>query len=211
MYVNEIFYSIQGESRWMGFPCAFVRLAGCNLRCTWCDTEYAFGEGSAMSIEEIVAELSRYRCSLVEVTGGEPLLQPACIDLLKTLLERGYRVLLETSGALPIRDVPPSVVKVLDVKCPGSGESERNLFENFRYVQAADDIKFVVKDRADFEFALDVIRSHALDGRCGLIFSPVWGSLPLKQLAGWMLESGIQGRMQVQLHKLIWGPDARGV
>lgn len=211
VYVNEIFYSIQGESRWMGYPCIFVRLAGCNLRCKWCDTEYAFGPGVAMSIDEILERIRPHPCKLVEVTGGEPLLQSGSIDLMRALLEQDYRVLLETGGSLSIREVPANVVKVLDVKCPGSGEAGRNIFENFQYLLPTDDVKFVIKDRIDFEYAVSVIREHGVDARCGLLFSPVWGELPFEQLAAWLLEAGIYARMQVQLHKLIWGATARGV
>lgn len=211
LHISEIFYSVQGESRWAGYPCVFVRLAGCNLRCTWCDTEYAFGDGVAMTIDEIIGKAGEFRCGMIEVTGGEPLLQPGCVDLLRVLLEHRYHVLLETSGALSIKDVPSNVVKVMDVKCPGSGESDRNVFANFEFLQPSDDVKFVIKDRRDFDFAVEVVRRHGLESRVGLVFSPVWGELPLERLADWLLASRLNVRMQVQLHKLIWGADARGV
>lgn len=211
LHISEIFYSVQGESRWAGYPCVFVRLAGCNLRCSWCDTEYAFGDGVAMTIDEIIGKVGEFRCMMIEVTGGEPLLQPGCVELLRVLLEHRYHVLLETSGALSIKDVPSNVVKVMDVKCPGSGESDRNVFANFEFLLPSDDVKFVIKDRRDFDFAVEVVRRHGLESRVGLVFSPVWGELPLERLADWLLQSRLNVRMQVQLHKLIWGADARGV
>lgn len=209
--LTEIFYSIQGESRWAGLPCVFVRLAGCNLRCSWCDTTYAFGPGIEMSLDEIQESISRYPCRLVEVTGGEPLLQPACADLLGRLVASGYRVLLETSGAQPIEGLPPEVIKVLDVKCPGSGESHRNLYGNLAHLRVEDDVKFVMVDRADFDFAVEIVRRYGLDGRVGLLFSPVWGVLDPRELAAWLLESGLTARFQIQIHKIIWGADARSV
>jgi len=211
LHVSEIFCSVQGESRWSGFPCVFVRLAGCDLRCRWCDTAYALGPGREMSVEEILREIRSHRCRRVEVTGGEPLLQTESIELMKRLLEEGCEVLLETSGAHSIRDVPPGVVRILDVKCPGSGEAHRNLVENFQYLSPADDVKFVVLDRADFEYAVSVIREHHLEGLAGLIVSPVWGRVDLRELAAWLLASGLDARLQVPLHKIIWGPEARGV
>ncbi|MEW6363629.1 MAG: radical SAM protein [Acidobacteriota bacterium] len=209
--VNEIFYSIQGESRWIGYPCVFVRLAGCNLRCAWCDTTYAYDSGVDMTVREIVDRVRAYQGCMVELTGGEPLMQAHSADLLRALLELGYRVLLETNGTMSLRTVPGGVVRIMDVKCPSSGEQMKTLAENFDLLTAEDDVKFVVRDRADFDFALSVIGGRALAGRCGIIFSPVWGRTPLDQLASWVLQSGIEARMQVQLHKVIWGAGARGV
>ncbi len=209
--ITEIFYSIQGESSWVGYPCVFVRLSECNLHCTWCDTYDVFRPSREMSIAEVMARIALYPSRLVEITGGEPLLQHESIDLMKKLLKAGYQVLLETNGSLSIKDVPRKVIKVLDVKCPGSGESQRNLFENFPYLESTDDIKFVVKDRIDFDYAMTVIRQHRLENRAGLLISPAWGEVALTDLARWVLSSGIEIRLQVQLHKIIWGPNAGGV
>ncbi len=209
--VNEIFYSIQGESRWSGYPCVFVRLAGCNLRCMWCDTTYAYEGGLDMTVGEIMDKVQWYQGRMVELTGGEPLMQAHSVDLLRALLDCSYRVLLETNGTLSLRTVPEGVVKVMDVKCPSSGEHTKTLAENFELLTEEDDLKFVVRDRADFDFALSVIRLHELANRAGIIFSPVWGQTPLDQLASWVLQAGINARMQVQLHKVIWGAGATGV
>lgn len=210
--VNEIFYSIQGESTYTGRPCVFVRLTACDLRCTWCDTPYAFTEGRKMSLEEVLAEVDRYHCPLVEVTGGEPLLQPGVYVLMEELLARGRTVLLETGGHISIERVPAPVVKVVDVKCPASGESHRNHWRNLDLLAAHDEVKFVVQDRGDYDFAREVVHRHLLDRRCAaVIFSPVHGRLDLRSLAEWVLADHLPVRVQAQLHKYIWGPDVRGV
>ena len=183
--VNEIFHSIQGESSHAGRPCVFVRLTGCNLRCVWCDTPYAFDEGRRISIDEIVRAVDAYDCPLVEITGGEPLLQPEVYGLMNRLLEAGKTVMLETGGHIDISDVPPAVVKVVDVKCPGSGESRHNAWANLERLAAHDEVKFVIRDRADYEFARDVLQRHELDRRCAaVLLSPVHGVLDPLQLAG---------------------------
>ena len=210
--INEIFYSIQGESTRAGQPCVFVRLTACDLRCSWCDTPYAFHEGRKVAVEDVIGEANRYGCPLVEITGGEPLLQDDVYKLIDGLLAKGRTVLLETGGHRPIDRVPAAVVKILDVKCPGSGEADRNYWPNLGRLAVHDEVKFVIKDRADYDFARDVIVRHGLDGRCAaILFSPVHGVLDPKTLSGWMLADCVPARLQLQLHKYIWEPDRRGV
>jgi 7-carboxy-7-deazaguanine synthase len=210
--VNEIFYSIQGESTRAGRPCVFVRLTACDLRCSWCDTPYAFYEGRKMSVDDVVAEAERYGCPLVEITGGEPLLQQDVYELMDVLLARGRTVLLETGGHRPIDRVPEAVVKIVDVKCPGSGEADKNDWTNLDRLAPHDELKFVIKDRADYEFARDTIERYQLSGRCAaILFSPVHGVLDPRALSEWMLEDRLPARLQLQLHKFIWTPDTRGV
>ncbi len=211
LVVNEIFHSIQGESSQAGFPCVFVRLTACNLRCTWCDTEYAFYEGTRMSVSEVVERVKAFRCKLVEVTGGEPLLQAGAFELMAVLCDRGYDVMLETSGAVSIAPVDPRVRRIMDIKCPGSGMSDRNLWGNIAELKQTDELKFVLRDRADFDWAVARIRDLDLTARCPLIFSPVFGELEPVTLAGWILESHVPVRMQLQMHKYVWEPSARGV
>jgi 7-carboxy-7-deazaguanine synthase len=210
--VNEIFYSIQGESTYAGRPCVFVRLTACDLRCAWCDTPYAFTGGDKRSVEDAVRDVARYRCPLVEITGGEPLLQNDVYPLMERLLVEGLTVLLETGGHVSLARVPPGVVRIMDVKCPGSGEASRMDWGNIDRLTAADQVKFVVKDRADFEYAREVLRRHQLDRRCAaVLFSPVHGVLEPKDLAGWVLDERLPVRVQLQVHKYIWGERARGV
>lgn len=210
--VNEIFHSIQGESSHAGRPCVFVRLTGCDLRCVWCDTPYAFDGGRRISVDEVLRAVEAYDCPLVEITGGEPLLQPDVYGLMERLLAAGKTVMLETGGHIDISDVPPAVVKVVDVKCPGSGESGRNAWVNLERLAAHDEVKFVIRDRADYEFARGVLRRHALDARCAaVLLSPVHGVLDPRQLAAWALADRLPVRFQLQLHKYVWGADARGV
>lgn len=208
--ITEIFYSIQGESTCAGRPCIFVRLTGCNLRCTWCDSAYTFTGGEPMSIESILETIRKWDCRLVEVTGGEPLAQKESFELIRRLAEEGYEVLIETSGSIDIEPVDARAKIVLDVKCPGSGEERKNYWPNLGKLRPGDEVKFVIADRADYDYAVGVIREHELEGR-PLLFSPVWGAIDLKDLAAWILADGLDARLQVQLHKLIWGADARGV
>ena len=206
LIVNEIFHSIQGESSYAGLPCVFVRLTGCNLRCVWCDTAYAFTEGVVMSLDRILAKVQSFHCQLVEVTGGEPLLQPAVLPLLTRLCDAGLTVLLETSGALDIAPVDPRVIKIMDLKCPGSGEATKNRYENLQHLTDRDEVKFVLADRTDYDWA----KQHLPP--CGhVLFSPVWGQLPLQTLAEWILADRLNVRLQTQWHKHIWAPHARGV
>jgi len=210
--INEIFFSIQGESTWAGRPCAFVRLTGCDLRCSWCDTEYAFHEGRSMAVEEVVATLLGYGCDLIEVTGGEPLLQAAVHPLIVRLLEAGMTVLVETSGASDVSRLDTRAIKVMDLKCPGSGESARNLWSNLDHLTPRDEVKFVIADRADYEWARDVARRHNLAARVNaVLMSCAFGKLDPALLAGWILADRLPVRMQLQMHKHIWAPDARGV
>lgn len=210
--INEIFYSIQGESTYSGRPCVFVRLTACDLRCAWCDTPYSFTEGRKMAIDEVLAQVDRHACDLVEVTGGEPLLQPDVYPLMQALLDRGKTVLLETGGHLPVDRVPAGVIRIVDVKCPGSGEADRNHWPNLDLVGQRDEVKFVIGNRADYEFARRVVRERGLAARVGaILFSPVHGVQSLLPLARWVLEDDLPVRLQVQLHKYIWGPEVRGV
>jgi 7-carboxy-7-deazaguanine synthase len=215
--ITEIFHSIQGESTWAGLPCTFVRLTGCPLRCLWCDTAYAFHGGERMTLDAIVDEVVGIGTPLVEITGGEPLAHRNAFPLAERLLERGFTVLVETSGAFDVAPLDARVHKIMDLKCPGSGEVARNLWSNLDHLTARDEVKFVVADRADYEWARAVIRERGLDERVrrgelrALLFSPVWDAVDLEGLAGWILEDRLPVRFQVQLHKLIWGPQRTGV
>jgi 7-carboxy-7-deazaguanine synthase len=210
--VNEIFYSIQGESTYAGRPCVFVRLTACDLRCSWCDTPYAFDEGRKQTVDDVMAEVERHGCQLVEITGGEPLLQEDVYELMNRLLAQGRTVMLETGGHRPIDRVPSAVVKIVDVKCPGSGESDRNDWRNLERLSPHDEVKFVVKDRADYEFARDVIRGRTLASRCAaILISPVHGETDVRMLSEWMLADRLPARLQLQLHKFIWPAGTRGV
>jgi 7-carboxy-7-deazaguanine synthase len=210
--VNEIFYSIQGESTRAGQPCVFVRLTGCNLRCVWCDTEYAFYAGKRMAITEIVEQVLSYRCDLVEITGGEPMLQKGIHVLLGALLEKDLAVMIETSGERDLSDVDPRVIKIMDLKCPGSGESARNRWSNLDCLTPRDEVKFVLSDRRDYEWAREVIAQRGIEERVNaILLSPVFGHLSPAALASWILEDRIPVTMQLQMHKQIWDPSARGV
>ena len=210
--VNEIFHSIQGESTYVGEPCVFVRLTACDLRCSWCDTAYAFHEGRKMSIDEVIAEVDGYACRTVEVTGGEPLLQRDVYPLMDRLLAAGKTVLLETGGHRRIDEVPEGVIRIVDVKCPGSGEAEKMEWANLERLTARDQVKFVIKDRADYEYARDIVRRERLDERVGaVLFSPVHGVMVARELAAWILADALPVRLQLQAHKFIWGADVRGV
>jgi 7-carboxy-7-deazaguanine synthase len=210
--INEIFHSIQGESTHSGRPCVFVRLTACDLRCSWCDTPYAFTEGRKATIDDVVAQVNAYACELVEVTGGEPLLQRDVYPLMERLLASGKTVMVETGGHLSIKDVPPAVIRIVDVKCPGSGESSKNHWDNLDLVTPHDEVKFVIQDRADYEFAKNVVARYRLvDRTAAVLFSPVHGVLPAKDLAAWILADGLPVRLQLQAHKYIWDATTRGV
>jgi 7-carboxy-7-deazaguanine synthase len=211
MRVTEIFHSIQGESSFAGQPCVFIRLTGCPLRCTWCDTEYAFYGGTDHTIEEILAKVDSYGCRLVEVTGGEPLGQSEVFPLITQLCDRGYDVLIETSGAIDTAPVDARAHVILDVKCPGSGMSDRMHWPNLARLTHKDEVKFVLANRSDYEWAREVVAHHALPTRCTVLMSPVFGALDSRQLAEWVLADRLPVRLQLQLHKLIWAPDMRGV
>ena len=210
--VNEIFYSIQGESTRAGEPCVFVRLTACDLRCSWCDTPYAFYEGRKMSVDEVVSAVDGYGCPLVEITGGEPLLQQDVYPLMERLLDTGRTVLLETGGHRPIAQVPRDVIKVVDVKCPCSGEASKNDWSNLAALAPHDQVKFVIQDRADYEYARDVIQRHCLAAKAAaVLLSPVHGVLDPRTLSEWILADRLPARLQLQLHKYIWPPGTRGV
>ena len=210
--VNEIFHSIQGESTHAGQLCVFVRLTACDLRCTWCDTPYAFHEGRKMSVDEVVAAVESFGSPLVEITGGEPLLKDDVYPLMDRLLAAGRTVMLETGGHRPTTRVPASVLKIVDVKCPASGESSRNDWSNLERLERHDEVKFVVQDRGDYEFARDVIARYDLPSRvAAVLLSPVHGVLDPKSLSEWMLSDRLPARLQLQLHKYIWSPTTRGV
>lgn len=212
MLVTEIFKSIQGESTFAGLPCVFIRLTGCNLRCHWCDTAYAFQGGQTMSAEEILARVRQLGCSLVEITGGEPLLQPEVPALAEQLLAEGQRVLVETSGERFVGELPRAVVKIVDVKCPGSGESGKFRLENLEALERKDQLKFVILDENDYRYAREFLARHNVRGRVDeVVFAPVFGQLPPRTLAEWILRDGLEVRLGLQLHKFIWDPDARGV
>ncbi len=209
--ITEIFHSIQGESTRVGQPCVFIRLTGCPLRCTWCDTEYAFYGGTMMPMEAILGQVQSYNCPLVEVTGGEPLHQPGSLLLLTQLCEAGFKVMLETSGAFDISRVDKRVSIILDVKCPGSGMMDRMRWDALTQLSEKDEVKFVLKDRTDYEWARDIVKQYTLGDRCPVHLSPVFGALHLQSLAEWILEDRLPVRLQLQLHKFIWDPQTRGV
>jgi 7-carboxy-7-deazaguanine synthase len=210
--INEIFHSIQGESTHAGRPCVFVRLTACDLRCSWCDTTYAFHEGRKMSVDEVLQRVDGYGCDVVEITGGEPLLQKEVYPLMQRLLEQGRTVMLETGGHLSADSVPEGVIRVIAVKCPGSGESEKNHWANLDRLRPTDEVKFVIRDRIDYEYAREVVLTRTLVGRCtAVLFSPVHGVLDPKQLAAWVLEDRLAVRVQLQVHKYIWDATTRGV
>jgi 7-carboxy-7-deazaguanine synthase len=210
--INEIFHSIQGESTHAGRRCVFVRLTACDLRCSWCDTPYAFHEGRKMSLDEVVAEVERHDCDTVELTGGEPLLQRDVYPLIDRLLERGKLVLIETGGHISLERVPAAVRTIMDVKCPGSGEAGRTDWSNLDRLDDNDEVKFVIRDRADYEYARDVVGRHALQTKVhAVLFSPVHGVMDPKTLSEWVLDDRLPVRVQLQVHKYIWTPETRGV
>ena len=219
MQVTEIFRSIQGESTYAGEPCIFVRLTGCNLRCVWCDTAYAFYGGKPMTIEEVIDAVRRFseadgvrRIGLVEITGGEPLLQKEVVPLMERLTADDYRVMVETSGERYVGNLPAAVVRIIDVKCPGSGEGGTFCMENLKVLTRSDELKFVIVDRADYEWSRAFLREHSLEAKVGkVIFSPAFGTLPPQALTEWILEDGLPVRLGLQLHKFIWHPEKQGV
>jgi len=209
--VNEIFYSLQGESTSAGFPCVLVRLTGCQMRCHWCDSEYSFYEGQWMTRVEILEAVAKFGCPMVELTGGEPLLQPASLPLLREFCDCGYEVLLETGGGVTIAGVDPRVRRIVDVKCPGSGEAENNHWPNLELLTSHDELKFVLAGEGDYLWARDLVQERQLAGTCPVHFSPVHGSIDLEELASWILRDRLPVRLQLQMHKFIWGAETRGV
>jgi len=211
LLVNEVYLSVQGESTHVGKPCVFVRLSRCHLRCSWCDSEFTFTGGTPRAVADVVAEAHAFGVSTVEVTGGEPLLWPAAIPLMQQLLDHGHEVLLETSGAMPIAAVPPEVHVIMDLKAPGSGEERRNRWDNLDALRPHHEVKVVIASRDDFEWAAAKVREHRIADRCPVLFSPAWGLVAPDDLAKWILDERLPVRLQVQLHKVVWSPDARGV
>jgi 7-carboxy-7-deazaguanine synthase len=209
--INEIYYSIQGESTKAGLPCIFIRLTYCNLRCSYCDTEYAFYEGKDYSIVEILAAVKKYDCKLVEVTGGEPLFQNDCYKLLEALSENGYEVLLETGGSLPIREVDRRVKVIMDLKCPSSKMMKKNLYENIDHLKKTDEVKFVIGSMEDYDWSKKIIAKYNITNKCEVLFSVVFGELEPITLVDWILKDNLRVRFQLQMHKFIWSPDTKGV
>ena len=203
--ITEIFFSLQGESATVGYPTVFVRLTGCTLRCQYCDTEYAFTGGEWMSLPTILEQVARYQTRYVTVTGGEPLAQKTCLELLRQCCDADYHVSLETSGAVDIADVDTRVIKVMDLKTPGSGEVERNLYNNLQYLGNRDQVKFVICNRADYDWSVAMLKTHDLPSRCEVLFSPSQGEQDATELADWILQDQLPVRLQLQLHKLLWG------
>ena len=210
--INEIYHSIQGESTWAGRPCVFVRLTFCDLRCNYCDTDYAFYEGKKQNLKEIVETVAAFRCPLVEITGGEPLLQKNVLPLMSMLCDSGYIVLLETSGAHDISKIDPRVHRIMDLKTPGSGEADKNLLSNIDHLTLRDEVKFVMGSREDYEWSRDKVQHYDLPSRCkAVLFSPIFGRIDPRQIVEWILADKLNVRFQLQMHKFIWSPTQRGV
>ena len=209
--INEIYLSVQGESTHTGLPCIFIRLTGCNLRCSWCDTAYAFHEGKNMSIDEILQKVESFGIHLVEITGGEPLMQDNVYTLMKRLIEKGYKVMLETGGSISLERVPKDVIKIMDLKCPGSGEQEKNNLDNLKLLAPHDEVKFVILDRKDYEWSRDIIKKYKINETAQILLSPVFDKLELKEIVKWILEDRLPVRLQTQLHKIIWDKNTIGV
>lgn len=209
--VNEIFYSIQGEGSAAGLPCVFIRLTFCNLRCAYCDTEYAFYEGEEKSLNAILEEVKKYDCNLIEVTGGEPLMQQESLELMRRLCDDGYSVMLETGGSLPIANVDPRVKIIMDLKTPSSAMMKKNNFENIAALKQDDEVKFVIGDRDDYLWSKNILEKYELHKKCSVLFSPVFEKIEYESLVGWILEDRLPVRFQLQLHKIIWHHEMRGV
>ena len=209
--INEIYLSVQGESTHTGLPCVFIRLTGCNLRCSWCDTAYAFHEGKNMSIDEILQKVANFEIHLVEITGGEPLMQDNVYTLMRRLIEKGYKVMLETGGSISLERVPKDVIKIMDLKCPGSGEQEKNNLDNLKLLVPHDEVKFVILDKKDYEWSRDIIKRYKINETAHILISPVFDKLELKEIVKWILKDRLPVRLQTQLHKIIWDKNTIGV
>ncbi len=210
--INEIYFSIQGESSFAGLPCVFVRFTYCNLRCTYCDTAYAFYEGRDCTVEEIIAEIKEYKCKLIEITGGEPLVQrEECLELMRKLCYLDYQVMIETGGSLPINGIDPRVKVIMDLKCPSSGMMKKNLYDNIYFLKPIDEVKFVIGTREDFDWAKGIINQYDLASKCTILFSPVFGQIEPSEIVHWILEDNLPVRFQLQMHKYIWHPETKGV
>jgi len=209
--VHEIYFSVQGESSHVGRPCIFIRTSGCKLRCSWCDTSHAFYEGDWLSFDQILKEISNFPSKLVEVTGGEPMEQAEIIPFLNFLLANNYEVLMETGGHVSLKDVPAQIHKIMDIKCPASKMDRKNNFSNIEALNSGDEVKFVIQDRADFDYAVEVIQKYKLEQKCELLLSPVHGVMEAQTLVEWMLNQGLNARFQLQMHKYVWSAETRGV
>jgi len=209
--INEIYLSVQGESTHTGLPCIFIRLTGCNLRCSWCDTAYAFHEGKNMSIDEILQKVANFEIHLVEITGGEPLMQDNVYTLMRRLIEKGYKVMLETGGSISLERVPKEVIKIMDLKCPGSGEQEKNNLDNLKLLVPHDEVKFVILDKKDYEWSRNIIKRYKINETAHILISPVFDKLELKEIVKWILKDRLPVRLQTQLHKIIWDKNTIGV
>jgi len=209
--INEIYYSLQGESSKAGLPCVFVRLTYCNLRCSYCDTEYAFYDGTEMEISKIIEEVRKFNCNLVEITGGEPLFQEGCNELMNRLCDDGFEVMVETGGSLPIKDIDKRVMIILDLKCPSSNMMKKNLYENIDHIKPSDEIKFVIGTREDYEWSKGILSKYNLEEKCGILLSVVFGKLEPITLVNWIIEDKLKVRYQLQMHKIIWHPETKGV
>jgi 7-carboxy-7-deazaguanine synthase len=209
MRITEIYQSIQGESTFVGLPCVFVRTTGCDLRCSWCDSEFTFTGGTTMSLDQIEAEVEKYDCELVELTGGEPMLQHDINDLAVRLADKGHTILIETGGHRDISALDPRVIRIMDLKCPASGECEKNLWSNLEHIRPEDEIKFVIADRGDYDWMIRTVRDHRLEDRVKILVSTGFGLVDSADVVAWMLEDKLRARFQLQLHKYIWPPDAR--
>lgn len=209
MRITEIYQSVQGESSYAGLPCVFVRTTGCDLRCSWCDSEFTFTGGMNMTLDRILGEVAKYDCKLVELTGGEPLLQPDIYELATKLADSGHTVLIETGGHRDISKLDPRVIRIMDLKCPASGECESNLWSNLQHLRSDDEVKFVIADRDDYEWTLKTIREHELDDRVKVLISTAFGTIEPAQVVAWMIEDKLRARFQLQLHKYIWPPEER--
>tara|TARA_B100001250_G_scaffold203752_1_gene174789 strand:+ start:54 stop:695 length:642 start_codon:yes stop_codon:yes gene_type:complete len=209
--INEIYYSIQGESSFSGLPCVFIRLTYCNLRCSYCDTEYAFYEGKNLDIKQIIKKVNSYKCDLVEITGGEPLLQKNCIKLIDELEKNNKKVLIETGGSLPIKNISKNTHIILDLKCPSSNMESKNLWDNLDYIKKTDEIKFVIGNKTDYDWVKKIIKKHNLEKKCLLLISPVHNKINKEKIINWILKDNLKVRFQIQLHKEIWDKDKKGV
>ena len=209
--INEIYLSVQGESTRIGLPCVFIRLTGCNLRCSWCDTAYAFHEGKNMSIDEILQKVANFGIHLVEITGGEPLMQDNVYTLMRRLIESGYKVMLETGGSISLERVPKDVIKIMDLKCPSSGEQEKNNLDNLKLLAPHDEVKFVILDKKDYEWSRDIIKRYKINETAHILISPVFDKLELKEIVKWILKDRLPVRLQTQLHKIIWDKNTIGI
>lgn len=209
--INEIYKSIQGESSKAGLPCVFVRLTYCNLRCTYCDSEYAFYDGKDFSVEQVVEQVKSFKCNLVEITGGEPLFQKEVFELMTKLCDNGFEVMIETSGSLSIKDIDNRVLVIMDLKCPSSKMMKKNLYENIEYLKPIDEVKFVIGTREDYEWSKEIIKKYEIDKKCNILFSVVFENLKPVDLVNWILEDNLNVRFQLQMHKYIWNPKQKGV